>query len=131
MRLRASSVTITLIEMSDADIQRRERMRQTPILHFSGRFRFHMPEYNNDPTDQRVDFDPSRSQAEVMTLCGCDPAHYLEFTFFDTRITRLTYQDGTASSAGDPVMGQEVALRGFFPDVSPSAICARLYAGEI
>lgn len=90
-----------------------------------------MPEYNNAPTGQRVEFDPTRSQADVLALCGCDPAHYLEFTFFDARVTRVTYQDGTMASGGDPIIGQEIALQGFFPDVSPSAICAQLYAGEV
>ena len=49
-------------------------MPGTPVLHFSGRFRFESPEYNNIPANPKVDFDPSRPREDVIKLCGCNPA---------------------------------------------------------
>jgi hypothetical protein len=67
----------------------------------------------------------------VLRLCGCDPARYFEFRFLDVRISQVTYQDGTVTTEGDPVIGQAVEVAGFLPDVSPSTICALLYAGRL
>lgn len=106
-------------------------MRQAPIVHFSGRFQFHMPEYNNDPGNLPVAFDPARPPDQVKALCGCDPAHYYEFRFLDVRVEQVTYQDGSTVTAGDPVVGQPIQLAGFLADVSPSAICAQLFAARL
>jgi hypothetical protein len=106
-------------------------MPATPIAHFHGKFQFHMPQYNNAPRNPGVPFDPTLARAAVLRLCGCDPAHYFEFRFLDVKITQITYQDGTVATESDPVIGQAVELAGLLPDVSPSAICAQLYAGRL
>jgi hypothetical protein len=105
--------------------------RSTPILHFHGHFRFHMPEYNNDPTNPGVRFDPNIDARDVRGLCGCDPARYYEFSFYDARVTQITHAGAESVTAGDPVIGRSVELSGFLPDVSPSAIGAQLYAARL
>lgn len=102
-------------------------MNWTPILHFSGKFRFQMPGYNNAPQNQPVAFDPAKPIPDVQQLCECDPAKYFEFDFFDTSVRQVTYRDGTSSTTGDPGWGMSVNLSGFMVDVSPSAICAQIF----
>jgi hypothetical protein len=104
---------------------------QTPILHFSGKFRFHMPRYNNSPRKQGEAFKPQDPKPQVMRLCGCNPAHYFDFEFLDVVATQVTYRDGTQAVTGDAVLGAHVRLVGLLPDVSPSAICALLFAGRL
>ena len=102
-----------------------------PVLHFSGRFRFAMPGRNNDPRAPAVPFDPDVPASKVVALCGCDPAHYLEFEFIDVAVRQVTYGDGTTATAGDPVLGLPVTLSALFPDVSPSAVCSQLLAARM
>lgn len=106
-------------------------MKQTPILHFHGEFRFHMPEYNNSPANQAIAFDPDMPKSDVMNLCGCDPTRYFEFEFVDVRVTQVTYRDGSQAASGDAIVGQPVRLAGMAPDVSASAICAQLFAARL
>src|SRR5262245_20279488 len=106
-------------------------MPGTPVLHFSGRFLFDMPGYNNSTARGPVRFDPSRPRKEVIALCGCNPSRYFEFSFADVKVTQVTYRDGSTNWAGDPVVGLPVALKGFLVDVSPSSINARLFAGRL
>jgi len=100
----------------------------TPILHFSGKFRFHMPEYNNGPAGRGVAFDAQLPAAEVASICGCDPAKYFEFSLFDVEVRQVTYSDGTSAQSGDPVIGMPLTLEGYMVDVSPTAICAQIFA---
>ena len=90
-----------------------------------------MPERNNDPTTLPIDFNSALTKEQVMNICGCDPAHYYEFSFFDTRVTQITKPDGSIVTDGDPVIGQSVSLNGFMVDISPSAICAVIHAGKL
>ena len=106
-------------------------MATTPILHFNGRFRFHMPEYNNNPANPGVAFDPARTPEQVMALCGCDPGRYYEFEFVDVEISQATLATGEAVTAGEPLVGRRLDLRGMLPDVSPSAIGAQLFGGRL
>ena len=107
-------------------------MFEVPIAHFSGKFHFQMPGYNNDPRNLGLPFDPSTSKDKVMQTCECDPAGYFEFRI-DGRIASVTYRDGTntADPAKDPVVGKSVIVTGFLVDISPSAICAVLHAGQL
>lgn len=101
-----------------------------PILHFNGYFLFHMPEYNNDARNRKRDFNQQLAKNEVLDICGCDPAHYYEFNFLDTEIAHITYDDRESNTGDDPVKKQKIELSGIMPDVSPSAICAQLFAGQ-
>ena len=107
-------------------------MFKLPIAHFSGKFHFQMPGYNNDPRNPGLPFDTAAPKDQVMNTCECDPAGYFEF-LLDCRIMSITYQDGVVAtdSRGDPAIGQQLALTGLLVDVSPSAICAVLHAGQI
>ena len=102
-------------------------MNWTPVLHFSGRFRFQMPEYNNDPTGKGVSFDPSLAADDVKKICGCDPSKYFEFSFFDVSVRQVTYGDSSVATSGDAMIGVPLALDGFMVDVSPTAICAQIF----
>jgi hypothetical protein len=101
-----------------------------PVLHFSGHFAFHMPEYNNAPRNRKEPFNATLSKEKVLEICGCDPAHYFEFRFFDVKATQLTYDNGEMDRLNDAIIGQNVDMGGIMPDVSPSAICAQLFAGQ-
>jgi hypothetical protein len=103
-------------------------MPALPIVHFSGKFRFHMPEYNNGPAGQAVAFDPALPVADVLSLCGCDPSKYFDFQFFDTRVTQVTKTDLSLADESELLLGKQAALSAFMVDVSPSAICAQLHA---
>ena len=69
------------------------------MIHFQGKFVFQMPEYNNNPghdvmTDSKAQFNTSKHEENVYEICGCDPAHYFEFTFRSVKVNQVTYQDG-------------------------------------
>lgn len=107
-------------------------MFELPTAHFSGKFHFQMPGYNNSPRNLGLSFDPAVPKDNVMNTCECDPARYFEFRV-DCQIASITYRDGTSSAdaASDPAVGKSVALTGFLVDISPSAICAVLHAGRL
>lgn len=101
-----------------------------PILHFSGTFRFDMPGYNNEPDNRAVAFQPDMPRRQVEALCRCDPFRYLQLEV--QGVTRQLTVDGpTTVTADDPALGIPVTLSGLFPDVSPSAVCSQLYAGQL
>jgi hypothetical protein len=106
-------------------------MPGTPVLHFSGRFRFQNPAYNNDPGNGPIRYDPSTPRDEVITICGCNPSRYCDFRFEDVAVNLATYADGTTDDDSDPAVGQPLVLKGFLVDVSPSSINARLFAGRL
>lgn len=101
-----------------------------PILHFSGKFRFSMPGYNNDPRKVGVAFDPDKPREEVLALCRCDPSRYFEL---DVEAVAHQVSDGGGAphTTDDPALGLPVRLSGHFPDVSPSAVCSQLHAGRL
>jgi hypothetical protein len=58
------------------------------VLHFSGHFTFHMPEYNNAPRNRKEGFNATLSKEKVLEICGCDPTHHFGFRFFDVKATQ-------------------------------------------
>lgn len=101
-----------------------------PILHFSGTFRFDMPGYNNDPRNKGVALHPDKPRHEVEALCGCDPWRYLQLEVQGVA-RQLTVDGPVTVTADDPALAIPVTLSGLFPDVSPSAVCSQLYAGQL
>jgi len=107
-----------------------------PILHFHGKFLFHMPEYDNYPSnDARCDlnarFDPNCSDEKIFSICGSDPSRYFEFTFQDVKVKTVTYSDGNGYTSGDIFINQTIDFNGILVDVSPSAECAQLFAPNL
>ncbi len=102
-----------------------------PIIHFSGRFYFGAPRYNNDPAHGAARFYQDRPRVEVVRQCGCDPARYFDFQLLDVVVRQVTYADGTSATEGDPLLGMPMFVRGFLVDVAPSAICPQLHAGHL
>ncbi len=90
-----------------------------------------MPGYNNDPKNVKKAFDPNLTNQEVQSECGCNPAHYFEFAFQNVKVSQATYCDGKASLNGDGILGRGIDLSGILVDVSPSTVCAQLFAGRI
>lgn len=105
-------------------------MPGAPVLHFSGRFRYESPTYNNTPLAPKAPFDPSQRRDKVITTCGCNPSRYFSFRFEDVLVTRITYRDGSTAQGDDSMLGQPVKLDGYLVDVSPSSVNARLFAGQ-
>jgi hypothetical protein len=103
------------------------------VAHFYGRFIFHMPLHNNDPSSQKVEFDPNLKSEEVFKICGCDPSRYFDFIFRNVRVNQVTYNDGTTTidSNDDSILGQRIFLNGIMADVSPSAVCGQLFATSL
>jgi hypothetical protein len=90
-----------------------------------------MPEYNNAPRNRKEVFNATLSKDKVLEICGCDPAHYFEFRFFDVKATQVIYDNGEMNKQNDAIIGQNVDMSGIMPDISPSAICAQLFAGKL
>jgi hypothetical protein len=101
------------------------------VLHFSGRFVFQMPLHDNNPTNEKVDFDANAKTDDVFQICGCDPSRYFELNFRNVRVNQVTYADGTSATDDDSIVGQRIFLNAIMPDVSPSAVCGQLYAGTL
>jgi hypothetical protein len=105
------------------------------IIHFYGKFVFQMPEYDNNASndatkDPDAKFEPEPKK-DIRDICGCDPEHYFEFIFRNVKVTQVTYRDGTSAINGDSIIGQRILMNGLMPDVSPSAICAQIFAGSL
>ena len=77
-------------------------------------------------TDSNARFDSNLHEEDVYEICGCDPAHYFEFTFRSVNVNQVTYRDGSTAVEGDSVLGQRIRLNGIMTDVSPSAVGAQL-----
>jgi hypothetical protein len=104
------------------------------IIHFNGKFNFHMPGYNNIPQNQKIPFDPNPQRDKVYEVCGCDPTYYYDFFFNNVTVNRITYNDGTicsTDSGNDSILGRTIQLNAIMPDVSPSAVCAQLFSANI
>lgn len=57
------------------------------ILHFSGKFKYQPPKYNNEPGNPERYFDSSISPEDVQKNIteGVEPLQYFEFEFLDVR----------------------------------------------
>src|SRR6476619_6900365 len=104
------------------------------LLHFSGKFKFQPPIYNNEPGNPERYFDGSITPREVheKITAGVEPLKYFEFEFSDVFIHRITYSDGTCvtKDSEDPIIGKKILLKGLLVDTSPHLERGRLYAGE-
>src|SRR4051794_31391365 len=106
-------------------------MASTPVIAFSGRFFFQMPEYNNSPKLPGVAFDPNLTLDDIKPIAGSDPADYFRFRLQNCAVTAITWSDGKEEPSDAELIGQPVELTGFMVDISPSAICAVIYAGRL
>jgi hypothetical protein len=121
------------------------------ILHFSGRFKFHLAYFNNDPKNDarktdaydlqsgnktlKVKFDPALTQEQVHERLLCDPTKYFEFEFSNVKVTKISYDDGSKTqdkeNNADPVLGKAILLKGMLVDLAPHLQRGQLYAGKI
>lgn len=122
-----------------------------PILHFSGRFHFQLPYFNNNPKNDarkknaydlqlenknlKVGFNSELDQDEVHERLLCDPTKYFEFEFTNVKVTRISYDDGSTSydnnNNNDPIIGKIVLLKGMLVDLAPHLQRGQLSAGKI
>ena len=106
-----------------------------PILHFSGKFRYQPPFYNNEPSSPEVPFDQNMLPAEVHNNVtnGVEPLKYFEFEFYDVRVQKITYDDCTSinNRKRDPLVSKKIILKGLLVDTAPHLERGRLFAGEI
>jgi hypothetical protein len=102
------------------------------ILHFSGKFKFHVPLYNNIPYHEELEFNSQIEPKEVHKNFGVDPLQYYEFEFLDVFVSKITYDDGTSTvnPKNDPIIGKKVLLKGLLVDVAPHLEIGRLFASE-
>lgn len=105
------------------------------ILHFSGKFKYQPPKYNNEPGNPEKYFDSSMSPEEVQKNIteGVEPLQYFEFEFLDVFIRMITYSDGTTvtDEKDDSVICKKILLKGLLVDTAPHLERGRLFAGEI
>jgi hypothetical protein len=65
------------------------------ILHFSGKFKFQSPFYNNDPWNPEKYFDDAIKPNDVKKITsGVEPLKYFEFEFQDVTVRKLTMMMG-------------------------------------
>jgi hypothetical protein len=106
-----------------------------PILHFSGKFRYQPPFYNNEPANLEVPFDKNMLPSEVHknVTNGVEPLEYFEFEFYDVRVRKITYDDCTSANnrKRDPLVSKKIILKGLLVDTAPHLERGRLFAGEI
>jgi hypothetical protein len=102
------------------------------ILHFSGKFKFHVPLYNNIPSREELEFNSQIEPKESHKNFGVDPLQYYEFEFLDVFVSKITYDDGTSTlnPKNDPIIGKKVLLKGLLVDVAPHLEIGRLFASE-
>jgi hypothetical protein len=62
------------------------------ILHFSGKFKYYPPIYNNEPRNTEKYFNPQIDPATVKSKItdGVDPLKYFEFEFSDVYVLMYT-----------------------------------------
>src|SRR5580765_1245707 len=105
------------------------------ILHFSGKFKYQPPRYNNEPGNPERYFDESINPDDVQEKItqGTEPLQYFEFEFFDVFVRKITYNDGLSvtDSKDDPVICKKINLKGLLVDTAPHLERGRLFAGEI
>jgi hypothetical protein len=105
------------------------------ILHFSGKFKYYPPIYNNEPRNSEKYFNPQIDPETVKRKITnrVDPLKYFEFEFSDVYIRKVTYNDTSFSTEKnqDEIIGKKILLKGLLVDVSPHLERGRLFAGEI
>jgi hypothetical protein len=121
-----------------------------PVLHFSGKFKFQLAYFNNNPKNDarkedaydlqfdnkelKVKFDPDLTHEQVHERLLCDPTKYFEFEFSNVKVTKITYDDGSNTEGkdnNDPIIGKSVLLKGMLVDLAPHLQRGQLYAGQI
>ena len=106
-----------------------------PILHFSGKFRYQPPLYNNEPWNSEKYFDENISPAIVRKNIteGVEPLQYFEFEFQDVFVKMVTYDDGTSNTSedNDAIINKRIMLKALMVDTSPHLERSRLFAGEL
>ena len=105
------------------------------ILHFSGKFKYYPPIYNNEPRNTEKYFNSQIDPATVKSKItdGVDPLKYFEFEFSDVYVKKVTYDDTSFSTEKnqDQIIGKKILLKGLLVDVAPHLERGRLFAGEI
>ena len=105
------------------------------ILHFSGKFKYQPPKYNNEPGNPERFFDASLTPGHVHEKIteGVEPLQYFEFGFYDVFVRKVTYDDGTSvtDEKDDSVICKKIQLKGLLVDTAPHLERGRLYAAEI
>jgi hypothetical protein len=105
------------------------------ILHFSGRFKYQPPIYNNEPENTEKYFDSSINPEDVHKNITqrVEPLQYFEFEFLDVFIRKITYSDGTTATdeKDDSLICKKILLKGLLVDTAPHLERGRLFAGEI
>jgi hypothetical protein len=121
-----------------------------PVLHFSGKFKFQLAYFNNNPKNDarkedaydlqfdnkelKVKFDPDLTHEQVHERLLCDPTKYFEFEFSNVKVTKITYDDGSNTEGkdnNDPIIGKSVLLKGMLVDLAPHLQRGQLYGGQI
>ena len=105
------------------------------ILHFSGKFKYQPPIYNNEPGNPEKYFDSSMNPEDVHNNITqrVEPLQYFEFEFLDVFIRKITYSDGTTATdeKDDSLICKKILLKGLLVDTAPHLERGRLFAGEI
>jgi len=105
------------------------------LLHFSGKFKYQPPFYNNEPGNPERYFNGSITPKEVheKITAAVEPLKYFEFEFSDVFIHRITYKDGTyaTNDSDDPIIAKKILLKGLLVDTAPHLERGRLFAGEV
>lgn len=105
------------------------------ILHFSGKFKYQPPIYNNEPGNPEKYFDSSINPEDVHKNITqrVEPLQYFEFEFLDVFIRKITYSDGTTATdeKDDSLICKKILLKGLLVDTAPHLERGRLFAGEI
>jgi hypothetical protein len=105
-----------------------------PILHFSGKFKFQSPFYNNNPWNPEKYFDDAIKPKDVKKITsGAEPLKYFEFEFQDVILRKLTYDDGTSCNdpKEDALIGKKILLKTLLVDTAPHLQRGRMFAGDI
>src|SRR5215217_3089591 len=109
-----------------------------PVLHFSGKFKFQLAYFNNNPKngarkedaydlqfdnkELKVKFDPDLTHEQLHERLLCYPTKYFEFEFSNVKVTKITYDDGSNTEGkdnNDPIIGKSVLLKGMLVDLAP------------
>jgi hypothetical protein len=105
-----------------------------PILHFSGKFTFQSPFYNNNPWNPEKYFDDAIEPKDVKKItAGVEPLKYFEFEFQDVIVTKLTYDNGISCNdpKKDALIGKKILLKTLLVDTAPHLQRGRMFAGDI
>ena len=105
------------------------------ILHFSGKFKYQPPIYNNEPGNTEKYFDSSINPDDVHKNItqGVEPLQYFEFEFSDVFIRRspTTMELLLLMRKMILLICKKILLKGLLVDTAPHLERGRLFAGEI